>query len=322
MRSSQHPQENAILQKVENALEQAVLELGLEWYNPRIKRQKYTYLAVDHFTRPDEYPVTYSWFKWGASFPAAPAAEDGFGGSHTMYSPEARNTDIFSVGDEELINFFKHDIETIPLEKYWNTHHLEFLIPFYEEHAPPDYRQMYLANIEIRKKFQKTTEEISDGKQPVNDEMYEEIGQAAANLQMGIMTNDELGQVLRPITKYTDLMEDVFLTLPNRNASDIDQNHLQALIELKSTYTETIWALPTNIVSQQTAVGPNKNRVHRWAESGLETALNQYPDAIQSAYSACDDAGLLPDLSSYPEHDDEAESIIEEVVGTTDGLHE
>lgn len=322
MHSRQPPSENAILQKVENSLEQAVLELGLDWYSPRIKRQKYTYLAVDHFTEVNEYPITYSWYKWGASFPNAPAAEDAFGGSHTMYSQEAKNTDLFAVGDDELIRFFKHAIDSVPLEEYWNEHHLDFLEPFYEYHAPEEYRQMYLANIALRQVFQTAAEGISDGRQPVDEQMYEKVGQATANLQMGVMANDELSQVLNPIVEFTDVTEDVFMTLSRRDAASVTQKQLQAIIELKSIYSETIWSFPTNVLSQQTAVGPNKNRLIRWAESGLENTQNQYPDAIHGAFETCEDAGLLPDVASYPEYSDEAESLIDDLLEVTGGQYE
>lgn len=66
------PTEGAILSKIETALESALEQKGLEPTTDPVKRQKYLYLAVDRFTEEEQHPITYSWFKWGASAVAGP----------------------------------------------------------------------------------------------------------------------------------------------------------------------------------------------------------------------------------------------------------
>ena len=97
MHSDAPPDESNVLEKVETALKQAVREHpDLNWeYGTRIKRQKYTYLAVEHFTGDDEaFPVTYSWYKFGAVMPAAPKSGTVGPASTQMPTPDARESEI------------------------------------------------------------------------------------------------------------------------------------------------------------------------------------------------------------------------------------
>ncbi|UPV99958.1 hypothetical protein M0R88_15755 [Halorussus gelatinilyticus] len=316
------PDESDVLEKVETALKQAVRDNSdLNWeYGTRIKRQKYTYLAVEHFTDSDEaFPVTYSWYKFGAVMPAAPKSGTVGPASTQMPTPDARESGIFTVAFDDIVDFFRRSDFTPGLdEDSWYASDLDFLEAFYESHAPEEYRDLYLGNVAFRQHLDSALEEVrtarrgssADRSSPVfGTERYEDVGRAAARMHLGLVGIDFLSQTLDEVREFTNLVEDAFLVLSQTCASEVTESQVAALEELKQVYNEWIWEYPALLMSKETAKGPNAPTLRKWSAQKHFSVEDNLQKHIDSVSQSCVDVGLVPSSDQYPEHDDDVETI-------------
>jgi hypothetical protein len=316
------PDESNVLEKIETALKQAVREnsdLNLE-YGTRIKRQKYTYLAVEHFTGDDEtFPVTYSWYKFGAVMPAASKSGTLGPMSTQMPAPDARKSGIFTADFDDIVDFYRRGDFTPGLNQdSWYASDLDFLAAFYESHAPEEYRDLYLGNVALRQYLDSALEEVrtawqespEDRLSPVfGTEQYEDVGRAAAQIHLGLVGNDFLSQTLDEVREFTNLVEDAFLVLSHTRASEVTESQVVVLKELKQVYNEWIWEYPALLMSKETAKGPNAPTLRKWSAQKHFSVEDNLQTHIDSVSQSCMDAGLVPDSAQYPEHEDSMETV-------------
>lgn len=316
------PDESNVLEKVETALKQAVRQHpDLSWeYGTRIKRQKYAYLAVKHFTADDEtFPVTYSWYKFGAVMPAAPKSGTVGPASTEMPTPDARKSGVFTVPFDEIVDFYSVGELTPGLDQEsWYASDLDFLATFYEEHAPEEYRDLYLGNVELRKRLNSALEELRAARgdefsestsTAIDPDRYEDVGRASARIHLGIAAESCLEQTLERVREFTNLVEDAFLVLSQTHASDVTAAQVSALETLEDVYNEWVWEYPALLMSKETATGPNAATLRKWSAQKHFDVEDNLQGHVDRAREACSDAGLTPTSSQYPEHDDEVETI-------------
>jgi hypothetical protein len=338
--STQHPPaERPILTKIENGLKQAVEDNpNLDWTEDgtRIRRQKYTEQAVSYFTQNDEEIVlTSSWYKFGKTYPAAPSGanirEDHF------RSPQIQESEIFTASPEDIVHFFTHEADQPKLNaENWYLSTLDFLEKFYSYHAPDEYKDLYLENIELRRVFDDTSHEISSlrrsqsssatslsdfgGNQTVD--YYRRVGRTAARLQMELATTAELEESLNPFREFTDLVEDVFMELAKIEQSDLTAHHRRVIDSLEEFYNETAWEYPAAIIMLHTAEGPNRSWVIDQAEQKLDTLRASYETELGHQRRLCTEAGLLPSANDYSNSTGEVESRISNLMRTIDRMNE
>jgi len=322
MHSDAPPDESNVLEKVETALKQAVREHSdLNWeYGTRIKRQKYTYLAVEHFTGDDEaFPVTYSWYKFGAVMPAAPKSGTVGPASTQMPTPHARESGIFTASFDDIVDFYRRSDFTPELDQdSWYASDLDFLASFYESHAPEEYRDLYLGNVALRQHLDSTIEGVrtaqressADRPSPVfGIEQYEDVGRAAARIHLGLVDIDFLSQTLNEVREFTNLVEDALLVLSRTDASEVTEPQVAALEELKQVYNEWVWEYPALLISKETAKGPNAPTLRKWSAQKHFSVEDNLQKHIDSVSQSCVDTGLVPGSDQYPEHDDDVETL-------------
>jgi hypothetical protein len=313
------PDESNVLEKVETALKQAVRQdPDLNWeYGTRIKRQKFAYMAVEHFTGEDEaFPVTYSWYKFGAVMPAAPMSGTIGPVSTQMPTPQARESGIFTATFDEIVEFFREGATNPALnEETWYASDLDFLYTFYEHHAPEEYRELYLGNVELRQGLESAIRELEESEADprsmsagIDIDEYEAIGRAAARLHLGVVEDQSLGSTLDELRRFTNLVEDAFLVLAQTERREITDKQIGAIGDLLEVYDEWVWEYPALLMSKETAHGPNASTLRKWSSQkhfSLEDNLNDQIDAVART---CSEAGLTPSSAQYPDHDDEVET--------------
>jgi hypothetical protein len=316
------PDESNVLEKVETALKQAVREHSdLDWeYGTRIKRQKYTYLAVEHFTDGEEdFSITYSWYKFGAVMPAAPKSGTVGPASTEMPTPDAREAGVFTATFEEIVDFYRTNDFTPVLDRdSWYASDLDFLQTFYESHAPEEYRDLYLANIALRQHLDSGLEQLQsyhqasrgDQSTPVIEtEQYEEVGRAAAQIHLELVGIDALGETLDEVREFTNLVEDALLVLSQTLPSEVTKSQVDALKELEEVYNEWVWEYPALLMSKETANGPNAPTLRKWSAQKHLSVEDNLQKQIDRATRSCVDAGLVPSSDQYPDHDDDVETV-------------
>lgn len=315
-----YPKEHALLTVLENALEQAVRDQGLDWdYATRTKRQKYGWLAVKHFCRNDDLPITYSWFQYGVSMPMAPASDESWGGTHNYNSlPKTRNP-LYGLEIERVVEFYKNGLGPLRLEKNWYKNNFEFLETFYTHHAPEPYRDLYLKNTELRRIFDKSKDRVGKAhiRKPVSE--YERVGQITTAMEYELAESDLFDEIVDPILDYSMLLEDAFMMLAKIDPDEFTDKHLSAIISLQSFYKEYTWTLPAWIISRETAVGPNADKVKDWARTGLEASREPYSQELGNVRDACEEAELVPSMHEYPSHNDKTGDVLFGLVSKLNG---
>lgn len=326
------PDESNVLEKVETALKQAVRQHpDLSWeYGTRIKRQKYVYIAVKHFTQSDdELPVTYSWYKFGAVLPASPQTGTIGPVSTQMPTPDARESGIFSTPFDKLVKFFEEGLSSPELnEEHWYASDLDFLMSFYENYVPTEYQDLYLGNIELRRKLSETIETLKrqcDGTKSqvpttgivLSEDDYKTVGQAAARMHLGVVGVEYLGETLSEVRRFTNLVEDAFLTLSRSDHSEVTDTQLAAIEKLEENYNEWVWEYPALLISRETATGPNASTLRKWSAQKHFSVEDNLQREINDAARICREAGLVPSSNQYPKRGDEIEESVKKIALST-----
>lgn len=320
--SYQTPAENDVLRKVDSGLELAVRDRNLSWSDENdTKRQKYTYLAVRAFTNNIEVPVTYSWFKYGASLVAAPPAQDSLSSGYTLRTESVTDTDLWRYGPQEFAYFFKNDLDHLPLDEYWDAHNLEFLEEFYTHYAPEEYRELYLANIHLRQRLESTLSQIQDTVQSESISEYERIGRILSRMEIELAAQVVFEPVQGGFEDFEALTEDVFMMLQQRDIVDLGTDELEVVTGILSLYRNHVWDIISHIISNQTATGPNSDTVRSWWDDDDRRGdLRRLEEKIDELREQADDVGLVPKFTDHPVHQDELDETIETVERGVDEL--
>lgn len=335
------PAERPILQKVETGLKQAIEDdSDLDWpeggKGTRIRRQKYTEQAVSYFTKNDPEPVlTSSWYKFGITYPAAPSGAN-FGDGQ-FPSPNLRESEIFEASPSDIAHFFSHIANKPSLDgKHWYMSSLDFLEKFYRIHAPEDYRELYIQNIELRRIFEDTTLEISSLRESQTDsatslsdfgsdtevDYYKRAGRTASRMHMELATIPELEASLDPVREFTDLLEDVLMQLAKIEQSELKSRHRSAIEALEEFYNKSVWEYPAAVIMKETVVGPNSDWVVNNADKKLKALRSSYSDDLKQLRQTCREAGLLPTPQDYPAQNDGISSATIGMMRTVDRMNE
>lgn len=330
MSSSRGYQEGPLLQKVEEGLKRAVQmhSDGLEWDEDgkRIKKQKYTDLAVDHFTDDGEpSPVTRSWYLYGRSMPAAPSGIGVFRKSQT--GPDYASSTLYEAGLDDIARFFLDEAGNPELnETYWRADIFDFLEVYYTHRAPPEYRAVYLANLDVRSEFEEVEEEIKTliMKQEISElvradggddedfrqvDSYDEMGTSLSRMLIAVNSPEHLNEASTPLREYIMLVLKVFRALSLMELDDLEETHLHCIRGLETFYEEDVWTYIASIMSQRTAEGPKADVLEEWAENNIQKTRADFEAELEKQEQQCRGRGLLPDVDEFPQQDSADKAI-------------
>jgi hypothetical protein len=300
------PTEDAILTKIENALNSVLADLGLPANEEaHVKRQKYLYLVVDEFAENDSDPITYSWFKWGVSCKAGPGSD---GPGQTLWANTTQAYPILEAQPSDIEQFLRSEIEHIPLDEYWEKDFLDFLEHFYHNHAPPEYRDLYLANVDLLRILDDIQAAVYNRRNPVREETYEDVIDRTSKLNQEVLAIEHLEDRYRYTSDFTNLFEDVVMMLSELQGQDLKRGHETVMSELKKFYRDHVWLMIAHKLSLRTAVGPNLDMIQSDSDNMLTTLRTQFDEELRQNRERCDAMNLLPSVGDYPDFESESES--------------
>lgn len=299
------PTEDALLTKIENALDSVLSDLGLPTQEEaHVKRQKYLYLAIDHFTEDGDDPITYSWFKWGVSCKGGPGTD---GPGQTLWTDTTRAYSLLEAQPSEIEDFLRNRVTHIPLEEWWEEDFFDFLDQFYSHHAPPEYRDLYLANLDLLRILDDIQAAVYHGRDPARPETYEDVIDRTSELNQEILAIDHLEDRYRYTSDFTNLFEDVAMMLTELQGQDLERGHNTVMSELKKFYRDHVWLMVAHKISLHTAVGPNADMIHEDSDNKLTTLRSQFDEELRQNRQRCDAMDLLPSVGDYPDFESESE---------------
>lgn len=299
------PTEGAILSKIETALENALEEEGLEPSTAPVKRQKYLYLAVENFTQKNQNPITYSWFKWGASAVAGPGGPDT---GKTFFTDRPTATPLIQTSISEYVEFFLSDEHDLPLDEWWEADFLDFLEQFYADSAPDRYRDLYLDNIQLLQIIDNVEGAIFRGRNPAREETYDEVCKVSADIKGETLIHEEFEGDYEIVSEFMGLLEDTMMVLADVSEDELKKGHQTAISELQDHYIEHVWLILAHNISLETAVGPNAEDIYQTSPDQLTRLRQTFEKEHDTKKRICSAVNLLPSLGDY---EDDSETFEE-----------
>lgn len=331
--SSGPPTETDLLRKIETAIEEVVrADPGMRWVpdGKKTKRQKYVDCAVTHFAGDSaEMPVTRSWFRYGRTLPAADSGPGNFGADQNL---PPRGNVLEETSIEEFIDFFETTAAHPPLAaEWWNEDVFVFLEEYYNHQAPPQYRDVYLHTLAMRRLFEEARESIAnlrsdvrrggeDGFAPVD--RYNDVTEIDAKLQLELIDHETLSPAFEPVRAFHSLSERVFFKLSTVQPDELGPEYLYIVGRLDEFFDDVVWSLPAALMSSASKEGPNKDWLAESAGELRAQFEESYDDSLDDFRRKCAEAGVLPSVDDYDVEDDEVDLAIEGLLRVADREHE
>jgi hypothetical protein len=300
----------------------------------KVKLEKFLYSALaDHDSLDD---LTYSWYIAGAKAdtpndaispsrlqdayqrvtgqPETPASTDDFVEHRRNYTP--------SEPVVEFADFFERDYD---LEDSWFTPTDVFLLDFYADQAPSEYRDLYLAVQNLRNELNRTIRavkqaktddaasttlsEFMDSPRVTGPDSYETVADYVSEIHLEMAAIDDLRPVLPQFRAFTDILEDAHLALRQMDVERLSDAQLQFFKHLQQFYFYEAWKLPSLVISTQTARGPRRDDLQLRHAQELEQFSREYEAKITELQQRAATDSLLPTLNDYPETAEQAPEI-------------
>lgn len=308
----EEPHMNKLLRAIELAVDEVFEDTDRSI--TRLEQEKLCYFAVNEF----DLPVTYSWYLAGAYTKVAGEPDDA-PGRMKVDTPELSHDPGESSDVREYRDYFATEefFGDYTLQKIWYTGRYEFLRDFYEACAPEEYTELYLASTDIREQLvelddtlekETTNHSLADygggsdeGVLPEADER--ELRLAISDLHLELAQIDELAEIVSPVTRATDVLEQVFAQLTELDS--ITRNQEVVLDDLAKFFYYCVWMYPALYISAQTAEGPNRHHLIGEHASRFEEFHEKLLSRQDQLHERCIGAGLYPDPGHHSRQVDE-----------------
>lgn len=294
-----------------------------------VKIQKFLYEALRAHDQVDS--VTHSWYIAGAK---ADVPRGQFGVDHLVETydslggpgdegefVERRESHPLSDDARKYATYFDDQFD---LDDVWFTTTVRYLLDFYENNAPKEYRDLYVAvqrlRIELRRTIGKLIDVVGDDSQadlgefgqdtPVlGPDRYDHVADIVSEVHLELSRDDQLRRTLPIYRAYTDVLEDAYLALSKLHVGRLDQTQIQAFKTLSNFHYYEAWKLPSLVISMETASGPRREdlRVRRAQE--LQAHKEGVREGIEDVRRTCSNAGLVPSVADYSVSDTDDELL-------------
>lgn len=273
-------EEEQILHDVMDGLRVAIHESEVDnSHLNSIKLNKLLYFAVKEF----DLPITFSWFKYGASLSDTAVNVDYV---EPVPSDQLPNPETPRLGREweyptpqEYKYFFK---ENVDLDHIFSETTKEYLEEFYRGYAPENYAQLYAYSAI----FQKTVDGILDMRLDEFNSQLDEIADKAKeeirelNIEM-ILHEGFDDRVIDKFTLYSDLILDVFANL-QEETDEINRSQFSALQSTLKFYYSHAWKYVALVISENTVTGPSDRDLYKGAVTELDTLDKTYDEDVEN----------------------------------------
>ncbi len=280
----------------------------------RTEQEKLCYFAIKEF----DLPVTYSWYLAGAYTKVA-GEPDNAPGRMTTNTGGIRRDYGESEEVKQYRDYFASEVffDDYDLREVWYTGKFDFLRDFYQECAPDEYTDLYLASTDIREHLETldetieqetTNHSLSDfggGSQGglLSESNEREFRLLISDLHLELAEIDELSEIVDVVTRGTDVIEQVFAQLTTLESISREQETV--LQDLAPYFYYDVWRYPALYISTQTAEGPNR---HHLVEEHADRFTSFHEDLLSRRNrlsDRCADVDLYPRAGHHSQRVDE-----------------
>lgn len=277
-------------------------------YLGETKLHKLFYYSVDEF----DLPVTYSWYLAGAHLAVENVSVDILKKTHSSINRPIHSKQDFvdnrvqTKSETNVFDYRDYFLEII--YDVWYTPLNGFLTRFYEEHAPPQYKPLYLSSLELRKIFQFLIDELANIMEDSRQFSLSEFGdiawesrasdivdnfnKAVRNIELELANDSELTKTAEEFSRFRTVAENIIRQISGIPHEDVSERHLEIIEETDSFYFNHAWRYPCLIISKNTASGPQKKSVILSAEKRLKDFREDYIKRFNQFQEDCIAAGV------------------------------
>lgn len=319
-------------------LRAAIADLNIKdpWqYSSDIKLQKLTYLAVERF----DLNVTYSWYLAGAMVAnervSINTQRDKATATGYVQDNQAALADITtssnlrterhldsdtspnSPSKQEIKQFYLHNLDNVwqsreakreldTLESIWYTKGREFLKTFYQELAPPKYKQLYLSSLRFRTLLSDISEALETnsrnttqsslanfGQTTTIPDRVDELAEVEDTIMFEIKSQSEFEACVGPFAAFFDLVIDIYEELVGSSLDELPPQVGSLFDEFEDFYYQMTWKLAATIIGNRTATGPRANMIARSHLDDHKSLREKYPEAWREQVRKCDSLDMI-----------------------------
>lgn len=314
----------------------ADIDINDPWqYSSDIKLQKLTYLAVERF----DLNVTYSWYLAGAMVAnervsidiqrreatttgyvqdnQAALADIKTGSTPRTSQYLDSNSPPNGPSKQEIKQFYLHDIDKVwqsreakreldTLESIWYTKGREFLETFYQELAPPKYKQLYLSSLRFRNLLSDISGALETnsrnsmqsslanfGQATTIPDRVDELAEVADTIMFEMESQSEFEACVEPFAAFFELVIDIYKELVGSSLDELPSQIGRLFDNFEDFYYRMTWKLAATVIGNRTATGPRANMVARSHQSEHESLREEYPEAWSQLVGRCDSLDML-----------------------------
>lgn len=315
--------ESALLKRVDHGLEIAVRESGLKWQDERnrTKREKYQFFAIRD--NSDELPVTYSWYRYGIS-----AIVSNIDRSLPITGSDSR---ILHMDEGEIAEYYLSELEVMELSDWWpnDITVLEFLTEFYDLECPTNLKEIYLANVELRRILeQRILHRISNDVGTIPDDDYYDLQEQLLRVKTELASDQgepvfddaiQLTDLYDDFLEYSDMLEDAILATSKRRELAPNGAEYKTITKLKNVFDGTVWPYLTCVISARTGEGPNASMVEELAEGKFKQVSADWSQELKATENQRRRANLYADIDDYRSNGEEISTKVDELMEVIDG---
>lgn len=307
-------------------------------YSSDIKLQKLTYLAVERF----DLNVTYSWYLAGAMVANERVSiriqRDEATATGYVQDNQAALADITSgstlqkeqylgsdspqdcPSKQEIKQFYLHDLDEVwssrkakreldTLESIWYTKGREFLETFYQELAPPKYKQLYLSSLRFRTLLSDISKALETNSRNSTQSSLANFGQATTipdrvdelsevqdTIMFEIESQPEFEDCVDPFRAFFELVTDIYKKLVSSSLDELPSQIGDLFDKFEDFYYRMTWKLAATIIGDRTATGPRANKIARNHLNDHKSLRKKYPEAWSELVEMCDSIDMLEAL--------------------------
>jgi hypothetical protein len=202
------------------------------------------------------------------------------------------------------------DFYTKVLPGVWHQQTMRFLQHFYRNHAPSQYRSLYLTSIHLRTHLldaEDTVRAHLAGDSPGRSlsEIRQNVELEISDLHYHLQANDQLARTLDPVMTGTTIIEDAVLMLEQAGPDELTPAHLSAVQSLQEFFYYHVWRLPCLIISRETATGPQAEHLRAQRDGRLTRFADELDRECTAMRQELSEPGLVPAAGDVPLPKDE-----------------
>jgi len=244
-----------------------------------IKVNKLAHFAVQDLG----VPVTYGWYKYGPApvFETSTARIEPTPESEIKAPEEPRLPDpsdeLYS--PEQYAYYFTRDCTYF--DRILQTPTKEYLIEFYEDHAPSIYGSLYKQSVQVQvildtiKEDEEWHTEAEDYSQSLSRELTE--------LHRELLKVDALSEVCNTYSEYSKLLKRVIARASNKNdLTPVQERFIRKVVDL---FYSDVWKYTALLISKNTvhlSPGGNHDKLLNSIDGELQTLRGDIDDEINS----------------------------------------